>query len=135
MNNKILICLLMLIPLLSHARKDVFYDDFERATLGSDWTVVKFESRSDAGIGSHISKSGTRSMYTCCKEVSVTSRAIDLTAVNYAELNVWVRSGSDDYSEWPASSETMSIQVYLSNGTWQELVPVSYTHLTLPTKA
>ena len=122
MNNKILICLLMLIPLLSHARKDVFYDDFERATLGSDWTVVKFESRSDAGIGSHISKSGTRSMYTCCKEVSVTSRAIDLTGVNYAELNVWVRSGSDDYSEWPASSETMSIQVYLSNGTWQELV-------------
>ena len=43
----------------------VFSDDFERLLLGLDWIVTPIGSKGKAAIGTHISNSGTRSMYTC----------------------------------------------------------------------
>ncbi|MDF1761920.1 MAG: hypothetical protein P1U57_00790 [Oleibacter sp.] len=118
---KLLLLSIAIISLQVNARVNLFFDDFERTSLGSDWTVVKGESRSEAGIGTYIANSGTRSMYTCCRYVEVISRTIDLTGVNYAELTFWLRSGSDDYSEWPSSGDDLYVDILLSDNTWQEV--------------
>ena len=46
---------------------------------------------------------------------------MDLSASNYAEVNFWLRSGSDNYSEWPSSSDDLRLDVLLDNGSWQAL--------------
>ena len=113
--------ILLLASASSFAVNVVFSDDFERTLLGTDWIVTPIGSRGKAAIGTHISNSGSRSMYTCCDEVYVTSRAMDLSGVNYAEVSIWIASGSDDYSEWASSGDDLEVQAYLNDGTWQVL--------------
>ena len=106
------------------ARVDLWSDDFERNNLNGGpqkYTVTPIGSRGEAGIGTYIANSGTRSMFICCDEVYVTSDPIDLSASNYAEVNFWLRSGSDDYSEWPSSGDDFRLDVLLDNGSWQAL--------------
>ncbi len=106
------------------ARVDLWSDDFERNNLNGGpqkYTVTPIGSRGEAGIGTYIANSGTRSMFICCDEVYVTSDPIDLSASNYAEVNFWLRSGSDDYSEWPSSGDDLRLDVLLDNGSWQAL--------------
>jgi MSHA biogenesis protein MshQ len=70
-----------------------FLDDFERTSLGSDWTVNAVESGASAAISTAVANSGTRSMYTRGGIVYVTSRSIDLSASNFSELSIWIRMG------------------------------------------
>lgn len=112
---------LFLFSLPAAATTVVFSDDFERLLLGLDWTVNPIGSKGKAAIGTHIANSGTRSMYTCCDEVTVTSRTIDLSGVNFAEVSIWIRSGSNDYSEWTSSGDDLYVQAYLNDGTWTTL--------------
>ncbi len=102
---------------------DVFFqDDFERASLGADWTVAA--SGGDAGIGTYTANSGTRSMYTRWGIVSVTSKAINLTgaSTSIVHLSFWLRRGSDSFSEWPeAAGEDYQVQYLNSSGTWTTL--------------
>lgn len=106
------------------ARIDLWSDDFERSNLNGGpqkYTVTPIGSRGEAGIGTYIANSGSRSMFICCDEVYVTSDPMDLSASNYAEVNFWLRSGSDNYSEWPSSSDDLRLDVLLDNGSWQAL--------------
>ena len=95
-------------------------DDFERATLGADWTVNNFGGTGNAGIGTFTANSPTRSLYTRWDQVTVTSKTFDLSAAAAAELSLWVRVGSDAFSEDPENPGTEDLMVeYLSSaGTW-----------------
>tara|TARA_R110001583_G_scaffold76956_2_gene210083 strand:+ start:6507 stop:9551 length:3045 start_codon:yes stop_codon:yes gene_type:complete len=111
---------LLLLP-KAFAATVVFSDDFERASLGSDWTVNAVESGASAAISTAVSNSGTRSMYTRGGIVYVTSRAIDLSASNFSELSIWIRMGSDSYSERPSSGDDLEVDIYLSDGSWKRV--------------
>ena len=57
------------------ARIDLWSDDFERSNLNGGpqkYTVTPIGSRGEAGIGTYIPNSGTRSMFLCCDEVYFT---------------------------------------------------------------
>lgn len=117
-------CFLFL-QLFSHAVSaapgDVlFSDDFERAALGAGWTVDN-SGGGDAGIASYTANSGTRSLYTRWRAVSVTSRSFDLSAVGGAELALWVRRGSDAFSEDPDNNEDLAIQYLNDSASWVTL--------------
>lgn len=112
------------LPLSVHARVDLWSDDFERSTLNGGthtYLVAPIGSRGEAGIGTYIANSGSRSMYICCDEVYVISDVMDLSGSNYAEVSFWLRSGSDNYSEWPSSGDDLRLDVLLDNGSWQAL--------------
>ena len=97
----------------------LFYDDFERANLGSDWSTTDTDR---SGIGTHTSNSGTRSLYTRHDAVTVTSRAINLS-VDGAKLTMWVRKGSDSFSEDPdAAGEGFSIEYLNDSSNWIEII-------------
>ncbi len=97
----------------------LFYDDFERANLGSDWSTT---DSSRSGIGTQTSNSGTHSLYTRYDVVTVTSRTIDLS-VDGAKLTMWVRKGDDAFSEDPEKSdEGFSIEYLNNNSNWVEIV-------------
>jgi len=99
----------------------LFSDDFERAALGADWTVDA-SGGGDAGIGTHTANSGTRSLYTRWDTVRVSSRAVDLSGVSAAQLSLWVRRGSDSFSEWPeGNGEDFQVQYLDSTGGWVTL--------------
>ena len=111
-------------PVVHAAVGDVlFSDDFERATLGANWTENN-SGGGDAGIGTYTSSSGTRSLFTRWDAVSVTSTSIDLSAIAGAQLDMWVRRGSDAFSEDPevAGSEDLVIEYRNNVGAWQQLV-------------
>ena len=97
----------------------LFSDDFERATLGPDWSVAA--SGGDAGIGTYTANSGTRSLYTRWGRVSVTSRAIDLSAIPAADLTLWIRRGDDNFSEDPDRGEDFVVEYLDAGGTWRQL--------------
>ena len=101
----------------------LFSDNFERATLGADWTVNNFGGTGNAGIGTFTANSPTRSLYTRWDQVTVTSKTFDLSAAAAAELSLWVRVGSDAFSEDPENPGTEDLMVeYLSSaGTWNSL--------------
>jgi len=96
----------------------LFYDDFERSLLGSDWSSTDTDR---SGIGTHTSSSGTRSMYTRHDEVTVTSREIPLN-VDGAKVEIWIRKGDDSFSEDPdLDGEDLVIEYFDENGNWSEI--------------
>lgn len=100
----------------------LFSDDFERSSIGSDWSISNSQR---AGIGTYTSNSGTRSLYTRWGAVTVTSKTFDLSSVGGAELSMWIRIGDDityNFSEYPDSAgEDLVIQYLNSSSTWVTL--------------
>ncbi len=100
----------------------VFQDDFERAILAPHWRVDT-SGGGDAAIGTQTAQSGTRSLYTRWNRVSVLSRVIDLSSLPAAELTVWLREGSDRFSEDPEKRDENLILAYLNSAnTWSILL-------------
>lgn len=100
----------------------LFTDNFERASLGADWTVNSSGGGS-AGIGTYTANSGSRSLFTRWDVVYVTGKSFDLSTVGGAQLSLWVRRGSDSFSEDPevAGSEDLVIEYLNASSSWQEL--------------
>ncbi len=113
----VLICLLFAQSVSAAPGDILFSDDFERSTLGADWTS---SSGSAAGIDTHTSSSPTRAMYTRHQNVTVTSRAISLL-VPGARLNLWIRRGADSFSEDPDTNEDLRLEFLRSDASWQTL--------------
>jgi len=94
----------------------LFNDDFERTSL-APWTTT---NNTRSGISTQTSNSPTRSLYTRHNAVTVTSPAVNL-AVSGAKLEMWIRRGSDSFSEDPDQGEDLIVE-YLNNAnTWVEI--------------
>lgn len=93
----------------------LFSDNFERGSLGP-WTASN-NSRAGIRSGTDVSGSPSRGAYTRRNSVSVTSPGI-AAAVPAAELSIWVRRGSDDFSEYPDGGEDLALEYRRSDGSW-----------------
>lgn len=93
----------------------LFVDGFERASL-APWTTNN-TNRSGIATGAQVSNGGTRGAFTRYDPVTVTSPTFS-TAVPAAELSVWVRRGSDAFSEYPDPGEDLLIEFRRADGTW-----------------
>lgn len=93
----------------------LFFDDFERGSLGP-WTA---SNNGRAGIigGDAYSSSPRRGAYTRRQAVTVTSPTI-AAAVPAAELSIWVRRGSDAFSEYPDPGEDLVLEYRRADGSW-----------------
>lgn len=97
----------------------LFSDNFERATI-APWTTNS-STRSAILTGAQVSNSGTRGLFTRHGTVTTTSANIN-AGVPTAELALWVRRGSDAFSENPDGNENLVIEYRRSNGSWVTLL-------------
>lgn len=95
-----------------------FCDDFERGSLGSDWTAT---ASTNSGISTQAANSVTRSMFSRAQAQSLTSRLINLSSTSSANLSMWVRRGADAFSENPDAGEDLVIEYRNSGGTFTVL--------------
>ncbi|MFX1275644.1 MAG: S8 family serine peptidase [Promethearchaeota archaeon] len=100
-------------PFLSLSSFIIFEDDFERSSLGSDWTLTGY-----GGINSMTYNSYYRSAYHCGDTGSITSRIIPTSSYAFLNLSFWVRQGSSDFSELPDSNENLIAEFYDASGSW-----------------
>ena len=98
----------------------LFNDNFERASLGTYWTV-NASGGGSAGIGTYTASSGSRSLYTRWGIVYVTSKSFYLSTIAGAQLNFWMRRGSDAFSETPDSNENLVVEYLNDAGSWVAL--------------
>ncbi len=96
-----------------------FQDDFDTGTWdNSKWT----RSNPYAGISSHTSKSGSYSMYTHCRDVTVTSKVFNTSLFSRVEVGFWIRRGSGIFSDKPMWGDDLIIEYYNSTGFWKQIV-------------
>jgi len=96
----------------------LFSDDFERASL-APWTTTD-PAISGILTGPQVSSSGTRGGYTSNSAVSVTSATFS-TLVPAADLSIWVRRGSDAFSEDPDNNENLVLEYQRADSSWGTL--------------
>lgn len=96
----------------------LFSDDFERASL-APWTTNN-GFRSGIATGAQVSNSGNAGLFTRHGPVTTTSPTFN-AAVPAAELTIWVRRGSDAFSEYPDSGEDLVLEFRRVDGSWGEL--------------
>ena len=113
-----ILLLLFLIPHVANALPGdiLFSDNFERAAI-APWTTT---SGVRSNIGAQTSNSGTRSLYTRHNIVTTTSPITNL-AGKYAKLEMWIRRGSDVFSEDPDNGEDLIIEYYTNLGSWVQI--------------
>jgi len=97
----------------------LFSDNFERGAL-APWTTTN-NSRSGILTGGQVSNSPNRGAFTRRQQVTVTSPTIS-ASVPGAELSIWVRHGSDVFSEYPDGGENLVIEYRRANNTWAQLL-------------
>ncbi len=93
----------------------LFRDDFERATL-APWTTTN-ATRSGILTGAQVSNSPTRGLYTRRNPVTTTSPSI-AAAVPAADVALWVRRGSDAFSEDPDGGEDLVLEYRRADASW-----------------
>ncbi len=92
-----------------------FCDDFEGG-LGN-WSVLPVAGGS-AGIGNQTFSSASNSLFLRWNGVNVESRTIDMSAETAADLSLWIRRGSDAFSEDPDTGENLVIEYLNSSNNW-----------------
>lgn len=85
----------------------------------TNWTVTS--SGGSAGVSSATAATGSNSLFTRWDPVTVTSSTVDLSGGNGVELSVWVRRGSDSFSEDPDDGENLVIEYLDDGGSWVSL--------------
>ena len=93
-------------------------DDFETG-LGSNWTINPTGGL--AGISSATSSSPSNSLFLNGGIVNVTSAAIDTSDITFADVTLWVRRGSDAFSENPDFGENLVVEYFDNSGSWVAL--------------
>ncbi|MEL7374493.1 MAG: hypothetical protein AAGJ36_08530, partial [Pseudomonadota bacterium] len=93
----------------------LFTDNFERATL-APWTTNN-ATRAGLATGGAVSNSGNTGLFTRHGPVVAQSPAFN-AAVPAAELTIWVRRGSDAFSEYPDGGEDLLLEFRRTDGTW-----------------
>ena len=96
----------------------LFSDNFERATL-APWTTNN-TTRAGLATGGAVSNSGNTGLFTRHGPVVAQSPAFN-AAVPAAELTIWVRRGSDAFSEYPDGGEDLLLEFRRTDGTWGAL--------------
>ena len=95
----------------------LFSDNFERSSLGSDWTA---SNSNRCGINNMTSNSTYRSLHTNAY-VTVTTKVIDLSGKSNVRITMWIRRGDDSFSENPDSGEDLVIEYKNSSGSWVQI--------------
>ncbi|GGY38229.1 hypothetical protein GCM10011297_09230 [Bacterioplanes sanyensis] len=99
----------------------IFCDEFERASIGNDWSIATAEG--GAAITSAVSSSGRRSLSTYAGEVSAQLKTLDLSSYSSVTLEYWWARGNDawDPSENPEGNEDLVLEYRTGSGGWVEL--------------
>lgn len=93
-------------------------DDFENG-LSSNWAINS--SGGLAGTSAVTSSSPSNSMFLNGGVVNVTSNAIDTSSPLFADVSVWIRRGSDTFSENPDGGENLVAEYLNSSNVWVAL--------------
>ena len=93
----------------------LFNDDFNRAAL-APWSTTN-ASRSGILTGPQVSQSPPDGAYTRNGAVTVTSPTF-FAAVPAARLDLWIRRGSDAFSEDTDNNEDFVLEYQRANGSW-----------------
>lgn len=96
----------------------LFADDFEDGTLAG-WTTTN-GSRSGVSNNAGWAGSGSFGAYTRNQAVTVTSPSFN-AAVPEARLNIWVRRGSDAFSEDTDNNEDLVLEYRRADNSWGAL--------------
>jgi len=99
-------------------------DDFENG-LNANWTVNS--SSGFAGVSSATSASPQNSMYLNGGVVDVRSNVVDTSEASFTDLTLWIRRGSDVFSEDPDVGEDLVVEYLDDVGAWTSLETFSGT--------
>jgi len=75
----------------------------------------------NSGINNDTANSPTNSLYLRSQSVQVTTESYDLSPYSDVNLDMWIREGSDSFSEDPDNGEDLQLEYRTSTGTWQSL--------------
>ncbi len=89
-------------------------ENFEDGLAG--WSVSS--SGGGAGVSAATAASGTNSLYTRWGSVTVTSNAVDMENALNASLSVWIRRGSNSFSDRPDNGEDLVVEYFTIGSTW-----------------
>ncbi len=120
-------------------KKTIFEDNFERASLGANWTLT-----GSGGVSTQTSNSGIYSAYHNANSGEITSKVFDLSLSQICNVSYWVRRGSSPFSENPDSGENFIVEYYNNVNTWVQLDiflgggtagEIFFRNLSLPSQA
>ena len=92
-------------------------EDFESGL--TNWTVTA--AGGAAGVNNNTANSPTNSLFLNGGVVDVSSVPIDATNPLFGDLTVWIRRGSDSFSENPDAGENLVIEYRDDVGSWVAL--------------
>ncbi|MDJ0749695.1 MAG: hypothetical protein QNJ11_09450 [Woeseiaceae bacterium] len=93
-------------------------DDFENG-LSTNWTVNPTSGQ--ASTSSATSQSPSNSLFLNGGIVEVTSVAVDTSDITFQDITMWIRRGSDSFSEDPDGGENLEVQYLNNGGAWVTL--------------
>lgn len=93
-------------------------DYFENG-LATNWTVNQTSGL--AGVSTATSSSPSNSMFLNGGVVNVQSIAVDTTDITFSNIGLWIRRGSDAFSEDPDNGENLVVEYQNNVGTWVAL--------------
>ena len=90
-------------------------DDFENG-LNANWNILP--AGGFAGVSGATFASPLNSMYLNGGVVEVRSNVVDTSSPFFTDLTVWIRRGSDTFSENPDAGEDLVVEYLNATGAW-----------------